>query len=89
MNKKTEGSVSMSKYDYSLLEKRMREKNMSQAALAEAISMSRTTLNIKLNNHSSFTQKEIKAISAILSIPDAEISTYFFMEYVQKTVLGG
>ncbi len=77
----------MDRYDYSLLEKRMKEKKMSQSSLAEAINISRTALNIKLNNHSSFTQKEIKAISSILAIPDTLISTYFFKDSVQKTVL--
>lgn len=76
----------MDKYDYSLLEKLMKKKGFSQVSLAEKIRMSRTALNIKLNNHSSFTQKEIKAISNALEIPDNEISSYFFKSFVQKNV---
>lgn len=76
----------MNKYDYTLLEKRIKSKGYSQASLAENIRMSRTALNLKLNNHSSFTQKEIKAISSALSIPDDDISSYFFKSCVQKNV---
>ncbi|MDO3393922.1 DUF739 family protein [Ligilactobacillus sp. 110_WCHN] len=74
------------KYDYSLLENRMREMRYSQSQLAKDVPMSRTALNIKLNGHNGFTQKEIKRIAELLHITPTEIGSYFFKLNVQKTV---
>ena len=48
--------------DYSKLLGRMKECGMTQEALACAIGISESTLNLKLNNKGVFTQKEIRNI---------------------------
>lgn len=73
-------------YDYTKLEKRMRKMRYSQRTLAEDVPMSRTSLNVKLNNHCGFTQKEIIRITELLKIKPEEIGIYFFKPIVQKTV---
>lgn len=78
--------MSVKEYDYSLLEKQMQKKRYSQSSLAKDIPMSRTSLNIKLNNHNNFTQKEIKRIADLLGIGPEEIGVYFFKPVVQKNV---
>lgn len=64
--------------DYSKLLGRMKECGMTQEALACAIGISESTLNLKLNNKGVFTQKEIRNITSSLSIEKEEIGAYFF-----------
>lgn len=47
-------------YDYSNLEQRMQDYHFSQAKLARVVPMSRTSINLKMNNKVYFTQREIK-----------------------------
>lgn len=47
-------------FDYSLLCERMSEYRHSQSSLANAIPISRTSINHKLKGKNSFTQWEIK-----------------------------
>lgn len=72
-------------YNYDLLKKRIEKKNFSQESLAPQAGMSRTSLNLKLNNKSHFTQTEIKLLSDLLDITGEELSDYFFNASVQKT----
>jgi transcriptional regulator with XRE-family HTH domain len=65
-------------YDYSKLLGRMREKNMTQEALADSIGVSAFTLNGKLNNKTDFKQSEILKIAKELGISDKLIVEYFF-----------
>lgn len=65
-------------YNYSKLLGRLREYNLTQAQLAEAIGKDKTTLNAKFNNKGKFTAPEIDDICQVLDIPNEEIGIYFF-----------
>jgi len=71
--------------DYSKLLGRMRERRMTQEALADAVGISRQQMNNKLNGRSAFKQSDIKAICSLLGIPLEEVGTYFFTDMVTKT----
>lgn len=68
----------MREYDYSLLLGRMKEKGFTQAKLAEALGISETSLNLRLNNKLSFRQDEIVTASDVLMIPRHNLEQYFF-----------
>lgn len=70
--------------DYSKLLGRMRERRLTQEALADAIGISRTQMNNKLNGRSSFKQSDIKEICCLLDIPLADVGAYFFTSAVTK-----
>lgn len=65
-------------YDYSKLLGRIREKGFTQVALAKAIGVSETTLNLSLTNKRSFKQNEMFAICHFLDIDTVDIDDYFF-----------
>ena len=67
-------------FDYSKLLGRLREKNITQDAFAERIGLSRTALNLRLNNKADFKAKEIKRGCESLGIPKDDIPLYFFCE---------
>jgi transcriptional regulator with XRE-family HTH domain len=69
-------------YDYSKLLGKIRECGYTQESLSQAIKMSASTLNLKLNNNASFKQSEIKKICKVLGISEDEIGIYFFAEKV-------
>lgn len=71
-------------FDYSKLLGRIKENGLTQAALAEKIGMSETTISLKLNNKADFSQREIRKICNTLKIDDANIYDYFFNQKVQK-----
>ncbi|EJE4550691.1 DUF739 family protein [Staphylococcus pseudintermedius] len=73
-------------FDYDLLYKRMEEYRYSQSSLANAIPISRTSINHKLQGKNLFTQWEIKRICELLDIPPAKVGKYFFKQNVRKTV---
>ena len=66
------------KFNHSKLLGRMRERGFSQAALADAIGISKGTLCAKLNNQSYFFTSEIIAICKALNIAHKDIPLYFF-----------
>jgi transcriptional regulator with XRE-family HTH domain len=66
------------KFNYSKLLGRMKEYGFTQEKLAEAVGISKYTLNAKLNNHFSFSQDEIIAICKVLHIPARNIGNYFY-----------
>ncbi|RLY73544.1 DUF739 family protein [Staphylococcus epidermidis] len=72
-------------FDYSLLCKRMSEYRHSQSSLANAIPISRTSINHKLKGKNSFTQWEIKRICELLEISPNKVGLYFFNQNVRKT----
>lgn len=74
------------KYNYDLLYKRIELKGLSQESLALKTGISRTSLNLKLNNKSNFSQTEIKTLAEILDISGEELSKFFFDVDVRKTV---
>lgn len=69
-------------FNYSKLLGRIKECGMTQESLAFSIGISASTLNLKLNNKSAFTQKEMRNISTTLEIPQNEIGAYFFTNEV-------
>ena len=71
-------------FDYNKLLGRMKERQVTQEALAKVIGNSLATLNLKLNNKARFKQAEIAAICNELDIPASEIGSYFFTLEVQK-----
>ena len=66
------------KFNYSKLLGKIRECGLTQAELAKAVGMSKTTLSAKLNNQFCFNAREMYAICEKLNIPITEISEYFF-----------
>lgn len=72
-------------YNYDLLKNRIESKGFSQESLALKTGISRTSLNLKLNNKSNFTQTEIKSIAESLNISGENLGKYFFDVVVQKT----
>ena len=73
-------------YDYELLKDKISEKGLTQETLATKLNMSRTSLNLKLNSKSNFTQTEIKVMAELLNIPSKELGNYFFKGFVRKNV---
>ncbi len=80
------GEFMIYNFDYSLLYERMAEYRYSQSSLANAIPISRTSINHKLQGKNLFTQWEIKRICELLEIPPTKVGRYFFEQNVQKTV---
>lgn len=72
-------------FEYTLLTTRMEEYRFSQNTLANAIGIGRTAMNLKFNNKSFFTQKEIRDICEVLDIPSNKVGKYFFEIKVRKT----
>lgn len=72
-------------FDYSKLKGRIVEKNTTQEKLAKANNMTKTSLNLKLNNKIAFNQEDIIGLSKSLEISKEEIGIYFFTQRVQKT----
>ena len=68
----------MERYDYNKLLGKMREKRVTQDALAAKIGISSTSMNLSLNNKRDFRQDEILSICEVLDIPLSEIPRYFF-----------
>lgn len=68
----------MTQFNYSALYGRMREKNMSQEAVATASNMSLSQLSAKLKGRYPFKQTDIQGIAKALDIPPVDIGRYFF-----------
>lgn len=56
----------------------MRERAITQKALADSIGMGITTLNRKLNGESDFTTREIALVCVSCGIEGVDIPRYFF-----------
>ena len=57
---------------------RMKEKNLSQEAVAKQMEMAQSTFNQKINNIRGMSLDEANKLSEILEISDVEFRTYFF-----------
>lgn len=68
------------KFNYSKLRGKIRECNLTQEQLADAIDINKSTLSAKLNGQFAFTTTEMLSIGAALNIPKNEIGAYFFAE---------
>lgn len=67
-------------YDYSKLLGRIKEKYGTRENLVEKITISITSLNLRLNNKLKFDQQDIKELCGALEIEESEIPAYFFTE---------
>ena len=67
-------------FDYSKLRGRIVEKYGSQAAFADAIDMSISTLNLKLNNKSEWSTTEIVEACKLLDVELTDTYSSFFKE---------
>ena len=65
-------------YDYSKLLGKIKEVFSNQENFANAIGISRTTLNLKLNGKGKFSQEEMAKSIEVLGIPQKDLPEYFF-----------
>ena len=72
-------------YDYSKLLGRIKEKYGTRENLVKKITISSTSLNLRLNNKLRFDQQDIKELCMALDIEEEEIPDYFFQEKVRKS----
>jgi hypothetical protein len=72
-------------YDYSKLLGRIKEKYGTRENLVKKITISSTSLNLRLNNKLRFDQQDIKELCRALDIEEEEIPDYFFKEKVRKS----
>jgi len=72
-------------FSYDKLRGRIRECFKTQEAFAKALGMSRTSLNLRLNNSAEFSQNEIIKAAKLLELNTVDIDRYFFTLEVQKT----
>lgn len=63
---------------YDKLRQRIKEKYRTQDNFAHLLGISRTSLNLKLNNVSEFSQHEILLSMQLLDVSISEIDSYFF-----------
>ena len=63
---------------YDKLRQRIKEKYRTQDNFAHLLGISRTSLNLKLNNVSEFSQHEIMLSMQLLDVSISEIDSYFF-----------
>lgn len=71
-------------YDYSKLLGRIKEKFDTREKLVPNISISITSLNLRLTNSLQFNQQDIEELCQELDIEKREIPDYFFKEKVRK-----
>ena len=71
-------------FDFSKLLGRIKECGFTQEQLAKEIRMTKTTLNLKLNNKANFTLPEMEKIRKVLCIAVEEVGAYFFTLRVQE-----
>ena len=72
-------------YDYSKLLGRIKEKYGNRENLIEKITISTTSLNLRLTNKLKFDQRDIKELCEALDIQEEEIPLYFFTEKVKMS----
>ena len=70
-------------YNYDKLKGRVKEIFDTQENFANAINISTTSLNYKLNNKKKWTQSEIYNSILVLQIPNNEIINYFFTKKIE------
>ena len=71
-------------FDYSKLRGKIKEVFGTQDNFAKALGIGRVSLSQRLNNYSSFSQKEINKAYKLLNLSKEEIPKYFFTTKVQK-----
>ena len=78
----------MPEMNYNKLLGRIRECEMTQGGLAEAIGISSGQMSQKIQGAFPFKQTEIVRICDVLRIPSDQIGVYFFTPKVEKTQRG-
>ena len=73
-------------FDYKMLKLKIKEVYDTQEAFAEAMDMSKTSLNQRLNGKVEWTSPLIAKACDLLKIDLSEAHTYFFVTKVQKAV---
>ena len=76
------------KFNYSKLLGKMKECGYTQERLAKALGISPCTLNQKLKNKASFTQREIHSICVLLNICGEEVFAVFLPRMLRKAKHG-
>lgn len=74
----------MSKFDFSKLRGRIREKLKTEGAFAKSIGRSQNFISSVFNGDSFFTQTDIANAAKVLDIDDDEIGIYFFTKEVHN-----
>lgn len=72
-------------FDFSKLKGLIREKELTQEAVAREIDIAYSTFNLKINGNAFFTQEEIFKMSNVLEVPKEDFYDYFFTLKVEKT----
>ncbi|HBG1534365.1 TPA: DUF739 family protein [Clostridioides difficile] len=72
-------------YNYNSLTRRIKEKFNTQKNFSKRIGLSRTSLNLRLNNKREFSQEEILKSIKVLDLKEEDIPEYFFKLKVHKT----
>ncbi|HBG7314054.1 DUF739 family protein [Clostridioides difficile] len=72
-------------YNYNSLTRRIKEKFNTQKNFSKKIGLSRTSLNLRLNNKREFSQEEILKSIKVLDLKEEDIPEYFFKLKVHKT----
>lgn len=70
--------------DYSKLYGRIREMYKTQEAFAELLGISKSSLNLRLNNRREWTTNEIFKACELLNIPIKDAHLYFFTKKVEE-----
>ena len=65
-------------YDYSKLMGKIKEKYKTQAAFAKELGMGESTLNLKSNNKTEWSQNEIIMSLSLLGVNSKFVNDYFF-----------
>lgn len=65
-------------YDYSKLKGKIREKYKTQGEFAKALSISESTLSLKLSNKAEWSQEEMTATLDLLDESGDAVNGYFF-----------
>ena len=63
---------------YLKLRGRIKEKGLTEQDFARKLNLSRTSLSLRLNGKTAWNLPEIEATCEILSIPETQVSDYFF-----------
>ena len=72
-------------FNYDKLLGKIKEVCKTQDTFAYMMGISRTVLNLKLNNKADFKAREIRKACTILGIPVSEIPEYFFCSASSET----
>ena len=67
-------------FNYAKLRGKIREVFGSETALAEALGMSRSTMSMKMNGKTEWSQQEMLRVVELLGEPISEVNSLFFAQ---------